>query len=150
MKIEEVLKIKNFSSEAQKAYINVLYTATVLRGKISVRLKKFELTHEQFNVLRIIKGQHPNLVCVKDITNRMVEPNSNTTRILDRLQHKQLVKRNPSERDRRELWITITENGLNLLATIEADFINDNPHESNLSHAEAVLLNGLLDKLRND
>lgn len=150
MKIEEVLKIKNFSSEAQKAYINVLYTATVLRGKINVRLKKFELTHEQFNVLRIIKGQHPNLVCVKDITNRMVEPNSNTTRILDRLQHKQLVKRNPSERDRRELWITITENGLNLLATIEADFINDNPHGSNLSHAEAVLLNGLLDKLRND
>jgi DNA-binding MarR family transcriptional regulator len=148
VKIEEAIKVKNFSSERQKAYINVLYTATFLKGKINARLKKFDLTHEQFNVLRIIKGQYPNPVCVKDITDRMIEPNSNTTRILDRLEQKQLVKRNPSERDRRELWITITENGLNLLVTIEADFLSDNPHGRSLSHAEASLLNNLLDKLR--
>ena len=148
MKIEEAINVKSFSSETQKAYINVLYTATILKGKINARLKNFDLTHEQFNVLRIIKGQFPNPVCVKDITDRMIDPNSNTTRILDRLEQKQLVKRNPSERDRRELWITITENGLNVLATIEADFLSDNPHGSSLSHAEASLLNNLLDKLR--
>ena len=150
MKIEEALKIKNFESETQKAYINVLYTATILKGKINLRLKTFDLTHEQFNVLRIIKGQFPNPVCVKDITDRMIDPNSNTTRILDKLEQKQLVKRTPSERDRRELWIIITDNGLDLLNNIEVHFKQETLHQSALSHAEASLLNNLLDKLRAD
>jgi DNA-binding MarR family transcriptional regulator len=150
VKIEEALKIKSFESETQKAYINVLYTATILRGKINGRLKKFDLTHEQFNVLRIIKGQFPNPVCVKDITDRMIDPNSNTTRILDKLEQKQLVKRTPSERDRRELWIIISDNGLDLLNNIYVHFKQENLHQSALSHAEASLLNNLLDKLRAD
>lgn len=150
MKIEEALKIKNFSSETQKAFVNILYTATILRGKINLRLKTFDLTHEQFNVLRIIKGQYPNPVCVKDITERMIEPNSNTTRILDKLETKQLVQRTPSGRDRRELWILLTPKGLEILTQIELDFKENNLHQSTLSHAEASLLNNLLDKIRMD
>ncbi len=148
MKIEEALKVKNFQSEGQKAFINLLYTAAFLKNNINAQLKPFEITHEQNNVLRIIKGQYPNPVCVKDITERMIEPNSNTTRILDKLEQKQLVKRTPSERDRRELWILLTEKGVLLLQEIENSFSQNNPHPATLSHAEATLLNNLLDKLR--
>lgn len=150
MKIEEQLKTGKFLSEGQKAQINILYAASVIKNELNGRLKNFDLTHEQFNVLRIIKGQHPEPICVKEITDRMIEPNSNTTRILDKLEQKGFVKRTPSERDRRELWIVLTEQGMQKLLEIEQHFNANNPFNTNLSVAEASLLNNLLNKMRKE
>ena len=148
MKIEEQLKTAKFATEEQKAQVNVLFTANAIKTNLNNKLKAFDLTHEQFNVLRIIKGQFPVPICVKEITDRMIEANSNTTRILDKLQEKGLVNRTLSERDRRELWIVLTDKGNELLTNISQNFEIDNPFAGRLSMAEASLLNTLLNKLR--
>lgn len=148
MRLEEELKTTKFQSEIHKAHLNVLFTAAWLRTEMSARLKVHGLTLEQFNVLRIVRGQRPNSVCVKDITHRMLERNSNTTRIIDRLEQKKLLERSASERDRRERAIELTPKGLALLETIDRDWEKNNPHHSALSPQEAEILNNLLDKLR--
>jgi DNA-binding MarR family transcriptional regulator len=148
LKIEEQLKAGKFTTEEQKAQVNVLFTANIIKTNLNNKLKAYDLTHEQFNVLRIIKGQFPEPICVKEITDRMIEANSNTTRILDKLQEKGLVNRTLSERDRRELWIVLTEKGNELLTNISQNFEIDNPFSGRLSMAEASLLNTLLNKLR--
>lgn len=147
MKIEEYIKTGKFISEEQKAQVNILYTASIIKNNLNNRLKKFDLTHEQFNVLRIIKGKYPEPICVREISESMIEPNSNTTRILDKLEQKLLVKRTPSKRDRRELWIILTDTGLDLLNSIADNFAAENPFSTGLSLAEASLLNNLLNKM---
>ena len=84
----------------QKAGLNILYTAWWLKTVTSKELKEFGLTHEQYNVLRILKGRHPEQLCVKNIACRMIEKNSNVPRIIDRLELKKLVKRATSAEDK--------------------------------------------------
>jgi DNA-binding MarR family transcriptional regulator len=148
MRLEEEIKTSKFQSETHKAYLNILFTASWLRAKVASRLKPYGLTTEQFNVMRIVRGQRPKSVCVKDITHRMLERNSNTTRIIDRLEQKGLLQRLASERDRRERAIELTPEGLDLLAAIDRDWEKNNPHSSSLLLDEARELNDLLDKLR--
>jgi DNA-binding MarR family transcriptional regulator len=148
MRLEEELKTSKFQSETHKAHLNILFTASWLRTNMSLRLKSYGLTLEQFNVMRIVRGQRPQSVCVKDITGRMLERSSNTTRIIDRLEQKGLLQRLASERDRRERAIELTPTGIELLATIDRDWGKNNPHSSALSLDEARELNELLDKLR--
>jgi DNA-binding MarR family transcriptional regulator len=150
LKIEEQLKVKKFISEAQKAEVNIMFTAAWLKTRLNNQLRQFGLTHEQFNVLRIIKGQHPEPVCVKDITERQIEPSSNTTRILDKLQHKHLVQRVHSPRDKREWFIELTPQGIELLETVINCINNQNNISAQLSHAETNLLNSFLDKIRTE
>jgi len=150
LKIEEQLKTNKFISEAHKAEVNILFTANWLRTRLNNNLKQFGLTHEQFNVLRIIKGQHPEPVCVKDITERQIEPNSNTTRILDKLQHKHLVQRVHSPRDKREWFIELTPQGMELLNRAIDCINNQNAISTNLGHAQCSLLNNFLDKIRTE
>ncbi|MCW3106124.1 MAG: MarR family transcriptional regulator [Segetibacter sp.] len=115
VKLEKAIKTAKFSSEKQKAGLNVLYTAWWLKTLISQELKAFGLTHEQFNVLRILKGKHPEKMCVKDIACRMIERNSNVPRIVDRLVAKKYVDRSTSDIDKRETVITLTNDGMNVL-----------------------------------
>jgi len=82
---------------------------------MSQELKEYGLTHEQYNVLRILKGKHPEQICVKEIACRMIEKNSNVPRIIDRLEAKKLVKRASSDSDRRETVIVLTPAGINIL-----------------------------------
>lgn len=115
MKLEQAIKTAKFSSEKQKAGLNVLYTAWWLKTLISQELKALGLTHEQYNVLRILKGKHPEKMCVKDIGCRMIERSSNVPRIVDRLVAKKYVDRSTSDIDKRETVITLTSNGMNIL-----------------------------------
>ena len=96
MKLEQAIQSTKFKSEVQKAILNVLYTAWWLKSVGSKELKEFGLTHEQYNVLRILKGKYPDQICVRDIACRMIERNSNVPRIIDRLEIKKLVKRSTS------------------------------------------------------
>lgn len=148
MKLEQAIKSNKFKSEVHKAGLNILYTAWWLKTIMSKELKEFGLTHEQYNVLRILKGKYPDQMCVRDIAERMIEKSSNVPRIIDRLEIKKLVKRSNSQLDKRETVITLTQGGITLLegstnvinGVIEGSMI--------LEEREACSLNELLEKVR--
>lgn len=148
MKLEQAIQSEKFETQVQKAGLNVLYTAWWLKTLVSKELKVFGLTHEQYNVLRILKGKYPEVMCVRDIGNRMIEKNSNVPRIIDRLELKKFAERSTSLVDKRETVITITETGiktLNLVSKkIQPMFLNT----ISLSEEEALELSQLLEKMR--
>ncbi len=148
MKLEQAIQSEKFETQIQKAGLNVLYTAWWLKTLVSKELKTFGITHEQYNVLRILKGKYPELMCVRDIGNRMIEKNSNVPRIIDRLELKKFAERSTSLVDKRETLITITETGiktLNLVSKkIQPMFLNT----IFLSEEEALQLSQLLEKMR--
>jgi DNA-binding MarR family transcriptional regulator len=146
--IEQEIKQKKFSNELVKANVNLLFTANWLNNRITSLLKPHNVTHEQFNVLRILKGSHPSKMCQKDILSRMIAPNSNMTLLIKKLKDKNFVEVLQSDRDKREYEIAISETGLMLLSKIEAMLQTKITDFNLLDEAEAVVLNSLLDKLR--
>ncbi|MEN9684304.1 MAG: hypothetical protein RLZZ28_90 [Bacteroidota bacterium] len=132
----------------QKAGLNILYTAWWLKTMMSKELKEFGLTHEQYNVLRILKGKHPEQMCVRDIACRMIEKNSNVPRIIDRLEIKKMVKRASSSLDKRETVITLTQGGITILdaSTLVVNRLMDELVLVN--EKDARELNQLLEKIR--
>ena len=146
--IEQEIKQKKFSNELVKANVNLLFTANWLNNRITSLLKPHNMTHEQFNVLRILKGSHPSKMCQKDILSRMIAPNSNMTLLIKKLKDKNFVEVLQSDRDKREYEIAISETGLMLLSKIEAMLQTKISDFNLLDEAEAVVLNSLLDKLR--
>ena len=148
MKIEDALKTSKFKSDQHKAMLNIMFTASWLRNKVVGKLKSYGISQEQYNVLRILRGSHPTPLCAKDITDRMIDKNSNTTRIMDKLITKDYINKWRGEIDRREVNISITESGLALLKEIDEIEALDKPNYLNISDTEAILLSTLLDKLR--
>jgi DNA-binding MarR family transcriptional regulator len=148
LRLEEAIKTVKFSSEVQKAGLNILYTAWWLKTLFSRELKALGLTSEQFNVLRILKGKHPERMCVKDIGGRMIERNSNVPRIVDRLVAKKFVDRSTSEMDKRETVIILTEDGLQILHQANQKVNDLFAGAVSISEADAKELNNLLENLR--
>ncbi len=148
MKLEQAIQSTKFKNEVQKASLNVLYTAWWLKSLVSKELKEFGLTHEQYNVLRILKGKYPDQMCVRDIAQRMIEQNSNVPRIIDRLEIKKLVKRSTSLEDKRETVITLTQAGIVILDSTTVVLNATYSNEITISEVEANTLNTLLERLR--
>jgi DNA-binding MarR family transcriptional regulator len=148
VKLEEAIKSNKFKNEVHKAGLNILYTAWWLKTMTSKELKKYGLTHEQFNVLRILKGKYPQQMCVRDVACRMIEKNSNIPRIMDRLEIKKFVKRNTSPNDKRETAISLTDAGINILemATAKVDKLFEETIVMN--ETSATTLNRLLEEIR--
>ena len=148
VKLEEAIKSSKFKNPVQRAGLNVLYTAWWLKTMSSKELKNFDLTHEQYNVLRILKGKHPEKMCVKDIASRMIEKNSNVPRIIDRLESKSLIERGQGEVDGRQTVMALTKTGVTVLenATEALNSIWENV--ISISEDDANKLNSLLEKLR--
>ena len=148
MKLEDAIKSNKFRDAKHKATLNLLYTSWWLKRQVSVLMKEQGITSEQYNVMRILKGKHPEQMCVKDIGSRMIEKSSNVPRIVDRLVAKKLVKRVPSKEDKRETLILLTDKGLQHLEV--SSKIMDKASEAiiGLTEKEAELLNDLLEKLR--
>lgn len=146
--LENALKQQAFSSEQVKAKINILYTANWLYNKISCTLKPYGLTQEQYNVLRILLRNLENGVCQKDIVARMIAPRSNVTLLVKKLQSKQLISVTQSSKDKREYVIRITQEGLNLLNTLDPVMEKHNQMLATITTEESAILNELLDKLR--
>jgi len=147
MKLEDAIKSSKFADEKHKAVINILYTAWWLKNSFSAAIKKEDITVEQYNVMRILKGKHPEAMCVKDIGSRIIEKNSNVPRIIDRLVLKTLAHRTPSKADKRETLVSLTEKGLKILqrATVVMDQVQN---DAGLDEKEATQLNELLEKMR--
>ncbi len=148
MKIEEAIKQKEFKSEHQKLFINILYTANWLNNETLKALKPFGLSPQQYNVLRILKGQHPNSISVNNIIDRMLDKSSNASRLVDKLKQKDLVEREVCTNDRRQVDIKITTKGLKLLTDIGEKLDNLNGFKDSITIEEAKKLNNYLDKIR--
>lgn len=115
---------------------------------MSKELKEFGLTHEQYNVLRILKGKHPDQMCVRDIAHRMIEKSSNVPRIIDRLEIKKLVKRATSQIDKRETVISLTQSGITILIACTQKLNETMDDTVEIKHCDAEALNNLLEIVR--
>jgi len=148
VKLEQAIKSTKFKSEVQKAGLNVLYTAWWIKTLMVKELKGFDITHEQYNVLRILKGKHPDLMCVKDIASRMIEKSSNVPRIVDRLELKNLIVRTQGAIDGRQTVITLTQKGIDTLETATAQLNQVWENSITMDNDAAFTLNELLEKFR--
>ena len=111
-------------------------------------MKPFGISPQQFNVLRILRGSFPNALRLGDISNRMIDKNSNATRLVEKLRQKNLVKREVCEHSRRQVDIWITQEGLSILERIDISMKVWKNEFKDISEAELKQLNLLLDKLR--
>ena len=148
MSLENDIKQDKFINEHQKMVINIMFTSSWLYNGSSTRLKPHGITPEQFNVLRILRGSHPQKLRLADITGRMIDKSSNATRLVEKLRQKGLVTRDICENNRRQVDITITSKGLILLKKIDADSDQWLNSLKSVTQAEARELNRILDKLR--
>jgi DNA-binding MarR family transcriptional regulator len=147
MSIEEDIQQPKFRNEYQKTVINLIYTYNWINERIKQVLEKVDLTPQQFNILRILRGAGSPLSTLQ-IRQRMLDKMSDTSRIVDRLLKKALVKKVVCKTDRRLVDVTISEKGLKLLERI--DSFNDEMDRmiNSISTDEASTLNTLLDKIR--
>lgn len=147
MKIEEEIKQQKFRSPHQKAVINLIYTASWMQGKLQETFKPFNITLQQYNILRILRGQHPNSISATEIKSRMLDKNSDVSRLLDRLLTKGVITKKICPDDKRAADINLTEEGLELLKSVDK---KQQQMDSILllSEEEANRLSELLDKSR--
>lgn len=148
MRIEEAIKQKEFKDPYNKVVVNLLFTQGHIVSKQSSLFKPFGLSPEQYNVLRILRGQNGNPITVSSIQDRMLNKMSNASRLVEKLKLKNLVIREECPTDRRQVDILITDKGLEVLERLEAAIYNLNRELVQLSEAEVEQLNFLLDKLR--
>jgi DNA-binding MarR family transcriptional regulator len=148
MRIEEEIQSTNFEDNYHKAVINISYTHGWLSNIFRVEFEKFNLTAQQFNVLRILRGQYPKPATVNLLKERMVDKMSDASRIVDRLVQKGLVSRCTNTKDRRAVDIRISDQGLDILSKIDIEFKTKDILKNHLSEEEAEMLSNLLDKVR--
>jgi MarR family 2-MHQ and catechol resistance regulon transcriptional repressor len=149
MSLEKEIHQEKFIHSKQKAMINLLYTYGWMIEKIKNFLAKEDITHQQFNILRILRCSHPRPLSTLQIRERMLDKMSDTSRIVDRLVLKQLVKKVTCPKDKRLVDVTITEKGQKLLKRLDDETDHIGEIMGNLSDSETEQLNQLLDKLRN-
>ena len=148
MKIEDEIKQDKFKSEYQKLAINLIFTGNWINSSNAELLKPYKLTSQQFNLLRILRGQYPKPVTVNLLIERMLDKMSNASRIVDRLVKKNLVSRKSCPEDRRRVDIIITDKGMKLLDKIDMDEGKWEKRFENLAVKEAKELNNFLDRIR--
>lgn len=147
MGLENDINQRKFRNEWQKAMINLTYTQNWLSERIKLFLDQFDLTSQQFNILRILRGAGEPLSTLQ-IRERMLDKMSDTSRIVDRLILKKLVQKTVCPKDKRLVDVIITDAGKEVLATIDAMSDEFDGVIKNLSADEAFQLNTLLDKMR--
>lgn len=148
MALEKEINQRKFRNEYQKSAINLIYTYNWLTERINKVFDEWDITSQQFNILRILRGAGKPLSTLQ-IRQRMLDKMSDTSRIVDRLVKKGLVKKTICKTDRRLVDVTIAERGKKLLEKIDAYDEQMDGIMMNLTEAEARVLNALLDKIRN-
>lgn len=147
--LEEEINQKDFKNEHQKALINIMFTSSWITGQTNNLLKPFNISMQQFNLLRILKGASPEAVSMKILGERMIDKNSNASRLVEKLRKKELVERITSTEDRRKVKVSITKAGLKVLDeasnSIESIMIEQ---MKVISIDQAKQLNQSLDQLR--
>lgn len=148
MKIEEEIKQKQFKNEYHKAMVNIIFSYNwVIKNQVEL-LKPYGITLQQFNILRILRGQHPKPSTIKLIKERMLDRMSDCSRIVEKLLTKKLVERHICVKDRRNVDVLISKKGLALLKKLDKIFEKLDKNLISLSDKELKTINKLLDKLR--
>ena len=148
MSIEKDINQKKFRNQHQKAMINLIYTYNWITAQTKVILEKGDITAQQFNILRILRGAGTPLSTLQ-IRQRMLDKMSDTSRIVDRLIIKGLVKKNTCKADKRLVDVSITDKGKKVLEKIDKYENDMDAIAGNISEQEAKILTQLLDKIRN-
>ena len=147
---EDINQKRGFKSEQQKAIVNVMFTYSWLMGKMKDSLKGYDLTPQQYNVLRILRGAFPDPLSTLDIRNRMLDRMSDASRIVDRLCKKGLVKSKTCHFDKRKVDVSIAEPGLAILAAIDREQTDFGHLAGSITEEDAKQLNTTLDRLRDE
>lgn len=148
MRIEDEIQTRKFRNEQHKATINIVFTSNWITGILEKRANHADITLQQFNVLRILRGQYPKPATNSLVKERMLDKMPDVSRIIDRLVAKELVSRGKCNTDRRAVDVMITQKGLNTLEALEEDMMMMDILQKNITEDECRILNGLLDKLR--
>lgn len=148
MSIENDIKQKKFRSAYQRLTINIVYTANWMLYQQMELLREFDLTAQQYNVLRILRGQHPSPMKVNAIADRMLDKTSNASRLVDKLLAKELLVRKSCESDRRAVDVLITGKGLELLKEIDPLVIDLENEMDVITPEEAEMVSKILDRIR--
>jgi len=148
MSIDEEIQSSKFEDSYHKAVINVTYTYGWLSNAFRCQFERYNLTQQQFNILRILRGQYPKPATINLLKERMLDKMSDASRIVDRLVQKGLVSRCTNSTDRRSVDIRISDKGMDILARLDVEFKTKDVLKNNLTEEEAAQLSDLLDKLR--
>ena len=146
--ISEEIKQKEFKSAYNKLMINVLFTNSWLNAQHNQLFKEHSLTTQQFNVLRILRGQYPNVASVNLLKDRMIDKMSNVSRIIDKLKAKDLVSRKLCKQDRRQVDVKITRKGLDLLTILDKSLNEWESSLTGITTEEAEMASEILDRWR--
>lgn len=150
MGIEKDIQQAKFRNPHQKAAINLLYTMGWMKDQMKAIFDTEEITSQQFNILRILRGSFPTPLSTLQIRERMLEKMSDTSRIVDRLIAKGLVKKLTCKTDKRLVDVIITDKGKQLLERLDERQDEMDAVLKNISDEEAEMLSNLLDKVRNN
>ena len=149
MRLEDAIKQPKFGNEKDKAMLNVMYTAAWWNLQSSKLLKPFDISWQQFNILRILRGRKGKPATVKLLTERMIDKMSNASRLVEKLRKKGLVERNECEHDRRRVDILLTDAGRELVEAASAEMKQQmDALLSDLSTEQAAQINELMEIVR--
>ncbi|MCW3116443.1 MAG: MarR family transcriptional regulator [Chitinophagaceae bacterium] len=149
MGIDKDIHQDKFLSEHQRASVNILFTYGWMMERIKKFLKPVDITPQQFNILRILRGSHPQPLSTLQIRERMLDKMSDTSRIVDRLVVKGWVNKASSRKDRRLVDVIISPKGIKLLEKLDARQEELDGILRNISVKDAATLSKILDKVRN-
>ncbi|SEW55585.1 MarR family winged helix-turn-helix transcriptional regulator [Chitinophaga arvensicola] len=145
--LEKLITQKAFENENQRGLISLIFVGNWITSRHQQFFKQYGITMQQFNILRILRGQHPQAASINILKERMLDKMSDVSRLVERLRKADLVERKNSEMDRRAVDVRINDKGLELLRTIDNELTQlDNAFQS-LSEKEIIQLNKLLDKM---
>jgi DNA-binding MarR family transcriptional regulator len=148
MRLEDEIKTKQFRSEGNKLSVNIIYTFGWMMNRNNKLFHRFGLTMQQYNILRILRGQFPQPCNIQLLKDRMLDKQSDVSRLIDRLHQKTLIDRKTSASDRRKLDIVISQKGLDLLLEMDPLAAAMDDSFDALSEAELIEANRLLDLIR--
>ena len=148
MEIGKEINSQKFENNLQKSVVNLIYTYGWITNLLGQKLNKYDITLQQYNVMRILRGQHPKPATINLIKMRMLDKMSDASRIVDRLVQKELVDRSINTNDRRAVDIMITKKGLDILLKLDAELLFDDILGKDFNNTDAGILGDLLDKMR--
>ncbi|MGN7721321.1 MarR family winged helix-turn-helix transcriptional regulator [Chitinophaga sp. 22620] len=146
--IEKLIANKSFTSEHHRSLVSLIFVGNWIISKHQLFFKKYDITMQQFNILRILRGQHPKSASINTLKERMLDKMSDVSRLVERLRKAELVERKSCEADRRAVDVKISPKGLQLLRVIDDEIIVlEDMLKNALTEKEVAQLNKLLDKM---
>lgn len=148
MQLQKEISTSGFENVHQQAIVNVVFTFHWCNDKIKQAIAPYEITPQQFNILRILRGQYPKPCTINLLKSRMLDKMCDASRIVDRLVQKDLVRKAINPQDKRAVDILISDRGLELLQVTDKEVDITKLISPNLTADESEQLNLLLDKMR--